>query len=41
VTELEDGRIFTLTAGQSFQAADGEEPHRSWSTGGAKLFIVD
>jgi quercetin dioxygenase-like cupin family protein len=41
VTELEDGRIFTLTAGQSFQVADGEEPHRSWSTGGAKLFIVD
>lgn len=41
-TELEDGRHFVLTAGQSYQVADGAEPHRS-STGaeGAKLFIVD
>jgi len=41
VTELEDGRVFTLKAGQSYQVADQAEPHRSRSINGAKLFIVD
>jgi quercetin dioxygenase-like cupin family protein len=41
VTELEDGRIFTLTPGVSYQVADNAEPHRSTSPNGAKLFIVD
>jgi quercetin dioxygenase-like cupin family protein len=41
VTELEDGRIFTLMAGQSFQVADQTEPHRTRSANGARLFIVD
>lgn len=41
VTELEDGRVFTLTAGQSYQVADNAEPHRSRTESGAKLFIVD
>jgi hypothetical protein len=27
--------------GQSYQVADGAEPHRSRSEGGASLFIVD
>jgi quercetin dioxygenase-like cupin family protein len=40
-TELEDGRRFTMTAGQSYQVADGAEPHRSSTATGAKLFIVD
>lgn len=40
-TELRDGRIFRLTPGMSYQVADGEEPHRSRSEGGAMLFIVD
>ncbi|THF68667.1 hypothetical protein E7T06_15410 [Deinococcus sp. Arct2-2] len=42
LTELEDGRTFTLRAGMSYQVADGAEAHRS-STGeaGARLFIVD
>lgn len=40
-TELEDGRRFTLTPGVSYQVADGAEPHRSSTTGGATLFIVD
>ena len=40
-TELEDGRTFTLTAGMSYQVADNAEPHRSSTTSGAKLFIVD
>ena len=40
-TTLSDGRSFTLTAGMSYQVADGESPHRSFSQAGAKLFIVD
>jgi len=40
-TELEDGRIFTLTPGMSYQVADNAEAHRSSTTVGAKLFIVD
>jgi len=40
-TELEDGRIFTLTPGMSYQVADDEEPHRSYTKIGAKLFVVD
>jgi quercetin dioxygenase-like cupin family protein len=40
-TELEDGRIFTLTPGMSYQVADSVEPHRSHTKAGAKLFIVD
>ncbi|MDB5358936.1 MAG: Cupin 2 barrel protein [Rhodospirillales bacterium] len=40
-TELADGRRFTLTPGMSYQVADGAEPHRSATTGGATLFIVD
>lgn len=40
-TELADGRRFTLLPGVSYQVADGAEPHRSSTTIGAKLFIVD
>lgn len=40
-TDLEDGRSFTLTAGMSYQVADGVDAHRSRSPRGAKLFIVD
>ena len=40
-TELKDGRLFTLKPGMSYQVADGAEPHRSSTTGGATLFIVD
>jgi hypothetical protein len=40
-TELADGRVFTLTPGMSYQVADGAEPHRSRTTTGATLFIVD
>ena len=40
-TELEDGRTFVLKAGMSYQVADGAEPHRSHTSAGAKLFIVD
>jgi len=41
LTELEDGRTFLLTAGMSYQVADNAEAHRSSTTDGAKLFIVD
>jgi hypothetical protein len=41
VTELADGRRFTLTPGVSYQVADGAEPHRSSTVRGARLFIVD
>jgi quercetin dioxygenase-like cupin family protein len=40
-TELKDGRVVTLKAGMSYQVADGAEPHRSSTTIGALLFIVD
>jgi quercetin dioxygenase-like cupin family protein len=40
-TTLEDGRVFTLKPGMSYQVADGAEPHRSRTIPGAKLFIVD
>jgi quercetin dioxygenase-like cupin family protein len=41
VTELKDGREFVLRPGMSYQVADGAEPHRSYTTKGAKLFVVD
>jgi hypothetical protein len=40
-TELQDGRVFRLLPGMSYQVADDAEPHRSWTETGAKLFIVD
>ena len=40
-TVLHDGRRFTLTPGMSYQVADGADPHRSSTTTGATLFIVD
>ncbi|MDQ2772190.1 MAG: DHCW motif cupin fold protein [Bacteroidota bacterium] len=41
ITELADGRVFTLGPGVSYQVADGAEAHRSRSVCGATLFIVD
>lgn len=40
-TELEDGRIFTLTAGMCYFVGDNNEAHRSSTKEGCKLFIVD
>ncbi len=40
-TELADGRRFVMTAGMSYQVADQAEAHRSSTTTGARLFIVD
>ena len=41
VTELQDGRVVTLTPGMSYQVADDAAPHRSRTDVGAKLFVVD
>jgi len=42
VSELRDGRRFTLTAGMSYQVSDfGDAAHRSSTATGATLFIVD
>jgi hypothetical protein len=41
VTDLRDGRCFTLTPGMSYQVADGADAHRSHTAKGARLFIVD
>jgi hypothetical protein len=40
-TELQDGRTFILKPGMSYQVADNAEAHRSSTTVGATLFIVD
>ncbi|MBS3180298.1 MULTISPECIES: DHCW motif cupin fold protein [unclassified Pseudoclavibacter] len=41
VTELDDGRLVTLSAGQSYQVGTDMEAHRSRTEAGARLFIVD
>ena len=35
-TELQDGRVFELTPGMSYQVADNAEPHRSSTSHGAQ-----
>ncbi|AVE03786.1 hypothetical protein CYL20_04205 [Pseudomonas palleroniana] len=40
-TELVDGRKFTLTPGMSYQVCPRIAGHRSSTTCGAKLFVVD
>ena len=42
MTELKDGRTFTLRPGMSYQVSDfGDAAHRSSNPTGARLFIVD
>ena len=41
ITELQDGRTYTLKPGCSYQVADNDAPHRSRTDVGAKLFVVD
>lgn len=41
VSELDDGRFLTLTAGMSYQVQHDGESHRSETKTGAKLFVVD
>ena len=41
VTELSDGRQFILKQGMSYQVSDDVSVHKSSTSIGAKLFIVD
>lgn len=41
ITEIEDGRVFSLTVGDSYQTSSDVAPHRSSSVNGVRLFIVD
>ena len=41
ITELDDGRIFTLSKGMSYEVEHNGEAHRSSTISGARLFIVD
>jgi hypothetical protein len=41
ISELSDGRSFTLSAGMSYQVSDDVSSHRSISKHGATLLIVD
>lgn len=41
ITELEDGRVFNLSAGMTYHVGDNSNPHRSRSENGCSLFIVD
>jgi hypothetical protein len=40
-TDLKNGQQVRLSAGQAYCVADDAEPHRSHTTTGATLFIVD
>ena len=40
-SELSDGRTFTLTKGMSYLVSDNVSMHRSHSTAGVKLLIMD
>ncbi len=41
-SELRDGRKFILSAGTSYQVSDhGDAAHRSSTSTGAKIFVVD
>lgn len=41
VSELSDGRTFKLSAGMSYVVSDGASSHRSFSSSGATLLIID
>ena len=41
ITELEDGRQFTLSQGMTYLVGDNSNAHRSRSVNGCILFIVD
>lgn len=40
-SELQDGEVFELTAGMSYIVSDGVSAHRSKTTTGVKLLIID
>jgi quercetin dioxygenase-like cupin family protein len=40
-TELGNGQVVTIKAGSSYQVGHDVEPHRSSTSEGARLFVVD
>lgn len=40
-TELDDGRVVELGAGQSYEVGSGQEAHRSSTASGAALLVID
>jgi hypothetical protein len=40
-TELRDGSLFRLTPGMSYEVSDRLSSHKSMTTSGAKLIIID
>lgn len=40
-TELLDGQVVEMTQGMTYQVSDDLSSHRTYSTSGVKLFIVD
>ena len=40
-TELSDGRVLKLSAGMSYQVSDELSSHRTYTSNGVRLFIVD
>ena len=40
-SELDDGRVMKLTKGMCYFVGDNDEAHRSTTSTGCKLFIVD
>lgn len=40
-SELDDGRVIKLTKGMCYFVGDNDEAHRSTTSTGCKLFIVD
>jgi quercetin dioxygenase-like cupin family protein len=41
ISELSDGRTFVLKAGMSYHVSDNVSEHRSHTTSGARLLIID
>ncbi|MBB6239708.1 hypothetical protein HDC90_004367 [Pedobacter sp. AK013] len=41
ISEMEDGTAFSLTAGMTYVVSDNLSSHRSVSTAGVKLLIID
>ncbi len=41
ISELENGEVFSLTAGMSYIVSDNASSHRSVSEKGVKLLIMD
>jgi hypothetical protein len=41
ISELADGRTYTLSKGMTYEVSDNVSIHRSYSKDGVKLLIID